>query len=29
MDDMSYGGAVYDYRQNQRHWQRVAPSMPP
>lgn len=29
MDDMTYGGAGYDYRQNQRLWQRVAPSMPP
>ena len=27
MDDMTYGG--YDYRQNQRLWQRVAPSMAP
>ena len=29
MDDMTYGGAGYDHRQNQRLWQRVAPSMPP
>ena len=29
MDDMTYGGAGYDYRKNQRLWQRVAPSMPP
>lgn len=27
MDDMTYGG--YDYRRNERLWQRVAPSMAP
>ena len=29
MDEMTYGGAGYDYRRHDRLWQRVAPSMPP